>query len=167
VLEARMSALVLGIDPGLGGALALLTSDGVLLDLADMPVLADGAAGRRAINAPLLAARVRAWGAGVAYCELVGPRPGEGAVGAFGFGRSRGIIEGTLGALAIPVEMVAPAWWKRRVGIPPGKVGTKDAARSEAIRRWPARADLFARVKDDGRTEAALIAVAGMTREGR
>jgi len=161
-----VSGLVLGIDPGLGGALALLTSDGVLIDLADMPVLADGAAGRRAINAPLLAARVRAWGAGLAYCELVGPRPGEGAVGAFGFGRSRGIIEGTLGALAVPVQMIAPAWWKRRVGIPPGP-DKKDAARSEAIRRWPAKAALFARKKDDGRAEAALIAVAGMAREAR
>ncbi len=161
-----MSALVIGIDPGLGGALALLTAEGVLLDVADMPVLADGAAGRRAINAPLLAATVRAWGAGLAYVELVGPRPGEGAVGAFGFGRSRGIIEGTLGALAVPLEMVAPAWWKRRVGIPPG-TDMKDAARSEAIRRWPALADRFARKKDDGRAEACLIAIAGMSREGR
>ena len=161
-----MSALVIGIDPGLAGALALLTSDGVLLDLDDMPVLADGAAGRRAINAPLLAARVRAWGAGQAFCELVGPRPGEGAVGAFGFGRSRGIIEGTLGALSIPVDMLAPAWWKRRIGIPPG-ADKKDVARSEAIRRWPAMAGQFARKKDDGRAEAALIAIAGLTREVR
>ena len=161
-----MSALVIGIDPGLGGALALLTSDGVLLDLDDMPVLADGAAGRRAINAPLLAARVRAWGAGQAFCELVGPRPGEGAVGAFGFGRSRGIIEGVLGTMGVPVDMVAPSWWKRRIGIPPG-ADKKNVARSEAIRRWPALADRFARKKDDGRAEAALIAVAGMMREGR
>ena len=162
-----MTPLVIGIDPGLGGALALLTAEGVLLDVADMPVLADGAAGRKAINAPLFAATVRSWGAGLAYVELVGPRPGEGAVGAFGFGRSRGIIEGTLGALAVPLEMVAPAWWKRRVGIPPGKDGAKDAARSAAIRRWPALAEKFARKKDDGRAEAALIGLAGMLREAR
>ena len=160
------AALVLGIDPGLGGALALLTADGVLLEVADMPVLADGASGRRAINAPLLAAQVRTWCVSVAYCELVGPRPGEGAVGAFGFGRSRGIIEGTLGALMVPVEMVAPAWWKRRIGIPPGKDGAKDAARSEAIRRWPGMAEFFARKKDDGRAEAGLIAVAALGRGG-
>ncbi|RYB01415.1 hypothetical protein [Lichenibacterium ramalinae] len=159
-----MSALVIGIDPGLGGALALLTSDGALVDLDDMPVLADGAAGRRAINAPLLAARVRAWGAGQAFCELVGPRPGEGAVGAFGFGRSRGIIEGTLGTLGVPVVMLAPAWWKRRVDIGPG-ADRKDEARSKAIARWPAMADKFARKRDDGRAEAALIGAAGLQRE--
>ncbi len=159
-----MIALVIGIDSGIGGALALLTSDGVLVDLDDMPVLADGAAGRRAINAPLLAARVRAWGAGQAFCELVGPRPGEGAVGAFGFGRSRGIIERTLGALGAPVVMLAPAWWKRRVDIGPG-ADLKDEARSKAIARWPGMAERFARKKDDGRAEACLIAVAGLARE--
>jgi hypothetical protein len=36
-------------------------------------------------------------------------------------------------------------------------------ARSEAIRRWPDRAALFARVKDDGLAESALIGVAGQT----
>jgi hypothetical protein len=40
----------------------------------------------------------------------------------------------------------------------------KDAARSEAIRRWPSKAGLFARKMDDGRAEAALIAVAGLAR---
>ena len=100
-----------------------------------------------------------------AFVEFVGARPGEGAVGAFAFGRSRGICEGVLGALSVSATTIAPAAWKRAVGIPPGKEGAKDAARAEAIRRWPAHSALFARVKDDGRAEAALIAVAGMKRE--
>ena len=57
---------------------------------------------------------------------------------------------------------MTPATWKRAVGLPAGREGAKDAARSEAIRRWPAKAGLFARVKDVGRAEAALIAVAGL-----
>jgi crossover junction endodeoxyribonuclease RuvC len=61
--------------------------------------------------------------------------------------------------------MIPSPVWKREVGIAPGKIGAKDAARSQAIRRWPAQASLFARVRDDGRAEAALIAVAGMNRE--
>ena len=60
---------------------------------------------------------------------------------------------------------MTPPSWKRLVGIAPGKDGAKDAARSEAIRRWPAQAGLFARVKDDGRAEAALIALAGLVRK--
>jgi crossover junction endodeoxyribonuclease RuvC len=30
-----------------------------------------------------------------AFVELAGARPGEGAVGAFAFGRARGVIEGS------------------------------------------------------------------------
>jgi hypothetical protein len=39
----------------------------------------------------------------------------------------------------------------------------EEMARGDAVRRWPAQADLFARVRDDGRAEAALIA--GLIRE--
>ncbi len=161
-----MSALILGVDIGSRGALALLTSDGVLVDVADMPTLDDGPKGRPAVNPILLAARVRAWGPGAAFVEYVGARPGEAASGAFSFGRCRGVVEGVLGAQGVPTRFLTPPVWKRAVGIAAGKDGAKDAARSEAIRRWPGKADLFARVKDDGRAEAALIAVAGLTKGG-
>lgn len=161
------SPLILGIDPGLAGALAVLTPQGHLVEVHDMPILADGAKGRNAVNAPLLAAIVFRSHTAAAFMELVGPRPGEGAVQGFGFGRTRGVIEGVLAAAGIPVTMVAPPVWKRACNIPPSKAGAKEAARSEAIRRWPDKAALFARVRDDGRAEAALIAVAGLMREGR
>ena len=157
--------LTIGIDIGAAGALALIDDAGELVDVADMPILRDGPANRPAVNGPLLAEIVARWRASRAFIEFVGARPGEGAVGAFAFGRSRGVCEGVLGALGVPAAHIAPAAWKRAVGIPPGRDGAKDAARSEAIRRWPAKAALFARVKDDGRAEAALIAVAGMKRE--
>ncbi|MGJ0507609.1 MAG: hypothetical protein ACR652_10850 [Methylocystis sp.] len=157
---------ILGIDVGGRGAIAVLSPAGELRELFDMPVLADGPAGRKAVNAPLLASLVWKSHAGHAFVEFVGARPGEGAVGAFAFGRARGVIEGALGAAGIPATFLTPPTWKRAVGIAPGKVGAKDAARSEAIRRWPDKADLFARVKDDGRAEAALIAVAGLLRIG-
>jgi hypothetical protein len=40
----------------------------------------------------------------------------------------------------------------------------KDMARSNAINRWPSKAQLFARKMDDGRAEAALIGLAGLLR---
>jgi crossover junction endodeoxyribonuclease RuvC len=109
----------------------------------------------------LLAALVRKWSPAAAFVEFVGARPGEGAVGAFAFGRSRGVIEGVLGAQSVVVEWITPPHWKRLVGL---TLASKDAARSEAIRRWPAHAEKFARAKDDGRAEACLIGVAGMLR---
>jgi hypothetical protein len=48
------------------------------------------------------------------------------------------------------------------IGIDPSIVG---AACSEAIHRWPDKASFFARIKDDGRAEAALIALAAIMRE--
>jgi crossover junction endodeoxyribonuclease RuvC len=155
-----VSGPVLSIDIGVAGAIALLAAEGQLLEVFDMPVLNDGPAGRRAVNAPLLAEIVFKSHATRAFIEFVGARPGEGAVGAFAFGRSRGVCEGVLGAAGIPAEHIAPAAWKRAVGIKPGKEGAKDAARAEAIRRWPSHASLFARVRDDGRAEAALIGIA-------
>ena len=153
---------VIGIDIGAQGALALLSPSGELLEVADMSVLKDGPKGRPAVNAPLLGQVIYRWPARHAFVELVGARPGEGAVGAFAFGRSRGVVEGVLGACGVPATHIAAASWKRTVGL---SLASKDAARSEAIRRWPSHAELFARVKDDGRAEAALIGLAGLLRE--
>ena len=72
-----------------------------------------------------------------------------------------------MAALGLPVAFLTPPNWKRLVGIPAGKEGAKDAARAKAIARWPAHANLFARVKDDGRAEAALIGLAGIMKEKR
>jgi crossover junction endodeoxyribonuclease RuvC len=165
-----MSApLILGIDIGTRGAISTLSISvsgaAILLGVADMPVLRDGPVGRPTVSAPLLAEIVAKSHASKAYVEMVGARPGEGAVGAFAFCRSLGTVLGVLGGLSVEVQMIAPASWKRAIGIPPGKDGAKDAARSEAMRRFPASAALFARVKDDGRAESVLIAVAALQRE--
>lgn len=158
-----MSDLILGIDLGQAGALALLTTAGALIDVADMPTLDDGAKGRPTVCTPLLADLIRRWAPTSAFVEFVGARPTDSKVGAFAFGRSRGAVEGVLGSQGIATRFITAPTWKRAVGIPPG-TGMKDAARSEAIRRWPSQAALFARKSDDGRAEAALIAIAGMIR---
>src|SRR3984957_5102320 len=157
-----MSGSVISIDLGAAGALALLSNEGDLQEVVDMPVLRDGPKSRPTVNAALLTAIVHRWEPRQAYIEYVSSRPGEGAVGAFAFGRSRGIIEGVLGARAVPIKWFTAPAWKRALGL---SFASKDAARSEAIRRWPTHAALFARVKDDGRAEAALIGVAGKLRE--
>lgn len=152
---------ILGIDIGVRGALALLSERGELVDVWDMPCLHDGPKNRATINAPLLAELVYKTHASRAFIERVGPRPGEGAVGAFQFGDCKGVIRGVLAAAAISAQFIQPAQWKRVVGIPPGK-DMKDFARAEAIRRWPGQAGRFALKKDDGKAEACLIAIAGL-----
>jgi crossover junction endodeoxyribonuclease RuvC len=178
-LPPRMNTLapggrkILGIDLGLGGAIAVIDENGTLITVYDMPTLCDGTKGKRTINAMLLFNInamllfniLRQNPADHAYVEYVGPRPGEGAVGAFAFGRCRGIVEGVLGSLSIPTTFITPPCWKKVVGLPTGT--GKDKSRSVAISRWPQHADLFARKKDDGRSDAALIAIAGLLRAGK
>jgi crossover junction endodeoxyribonuclease RuvC len=70
------------------------------------------------------------------------------------------------GALGLPIVFLTPPVWKRLAEIPHG-AENKDVARTRAIARWPASADLFARKCDVDRAEACLIALAGLRREGR
>ena len=61
---------------------------------------------------------------------------------------------------------MAPASWKAVYGIKRGEDETKrdkkNEARAIAANLYPAHADKFARVKDDGVAEATLIALYGL-----
>jgi crossover junction endodeoxyribonuclease RuvC len=141
----------IGIDPGINGAIALLDTDGTLVDVYDMQC-AGGA-----VSAQLLAAAEN-WADHTTYgtviIEDVASMPGQGVSSTFKFGRSKGVVEGVFAALGRPIVYITPAKWKRDLRL------TKDkgACRQRAVELWPHKAALFARVKDDGRAEAALIA---------
>ena len=75
--QGGTAASVIAIDIGVRGAVAFLTAKGELITVFDMPVLNDGPAGRRAVNAPLLAEIVFKSHATQAFIEFVGARPGE------------------------------------------------------------------------------------------
>jgi hypothetical protein len=104
-LEGPMSLdVIIGIDIGIAGGVAVLSASGVLIEVHAMPCLADGPAGRRTVNGPLLASIVFASHATRAFVEYVSARPGEGAVGAFAFGRSRGTSRAFWPPLASPAN---------------------------------------------------------------
>jgi crossover junction endodeoxyribonuclease RuvC len=162
VSARALNAVILGIDPGAHGAISGHDQSGGLLWVVDMPSTRE-ANGRTATNAPLLASILARTHARVAYCEFVGARPTDAKVAAFSFGRARGVIEGCAGALGLPIVFLTPPTWKRLADIPAG-AENKDLARTRAISRWPAHADLFARKCDVDRAEACLIAWAGLQR---
>lgn len=159
-----MSA-ILGIDPGAHGAIAVMDETGALLEIVDMPTTPE-ANGRTATNAPLLGGILARTHARIAFCEFVSARPTDAKTSAFAFGRARGCIEGACGVLGLPIVFLTPPTWKRIADIPPG-VDNKDLARTRAIARWPAHAELFRRKSDVDRAEACLIGVAGLQREAR
>jgi crossover junction endodeoxyribonuclease RuvC len=145
--------MILGIDPGLGGALAWLDDLGHLIEVRDMPV--SGGEILPAVLADMLNAERRR--PVHAFLERVASRPGQGVASMFKFGRGVGQVEGVLAALGVPVSLVTPAKWKGSLRIP----ADKGAARIRAAQLWPGLAGTFARVKDDGRAEAALIGLYG------
>jgi crossover junction endodeoxyribonuclease RuvC len=159
------SSTIVGVDTGTHGAIAILDETGQLLGVEDMPTTPE-ANGRTATNAPLLAGLLVRAHARVAYCEFTGARPTDARTAAFAFGRARGVIEGCAGALGLPIVFLTPPVWKRIADIPAG-LENKDLARTRAIARWPAQAELFARKCDVDRTEACLIALAGLRPEAR
>lgn len=147
-----------GIDPGLSGAVGFITEAGEFVAVHDMPNL-PATTGRRQIDAAALAGILRQHAPAFTLVERVGARPGEGPTGAFSFGHSFGSITAVLAALGLAHDLVQPAVWKRRAGIPPGA----DKAASIAVckRLLPSAADHLTRVKDDGRAEALLLALHG------
>ena len=148
-----------GIDPGVSGAVGFVGEGGQFAAVVDMPTLPT-TTGRRQVDFASLAAILREHGPAFVLVERVGPRPGEGAVGAFAFGHTFGGIMATLAALALPHDVVQPATWKRRAGIPPG--ADKRASIATAVRLMPGAAPHLTRVKDDGRAESLLLALQGL-----
>lgn len=142
--------MIAGIDPGATGAIAFL-EDGQLLDVQDMPYM-DGH-----VSAPILASILNDDRMQRAYIERAQSMPNQGIASSFKYGVGYGTILGVLGALHIPIHTIRPAVWKKAAGL----TNDKGASRRRAIELWPSHSHMFARAKDDGRAEAALIALHG------
>lgn len=155
--------IVLGIDPGLSGAVAVWR-DGAI-EIHDMPVLeiVRGGKGKRDLDAAVLADCIEATKAQHAFLEQVWSMPGDGkrpvpGSHSFAFGKSFGIVIGILATLDIPFTLVPAARWKKAMQVP----ASKDGARARASQLMPKVAHYWPRVRDDGRAEAALIALYGV-----
>lgn len=150
--------ILLGIDPGLSGAIAEWRPATGELVVHDMPTfqLTRGGKSKREIDLYALARIVdNLSAANLAVVELVGSMPGQGASSTFAFGKAAGIALMACAANFIPIEQVAPRTWKRAMLVADGKDGSR--ARASAL--LPKHAHLWQRVKDDGRAEAALMAL--------
>lgn len=149
--------LVLGVDPGKTGALAIWSPVIGLCDVVDMPE-ATGAALGSLVRELVHDYEPDAFR--LAVVEDVGPMPKQGVRSVWTFAEGHGSVLGALGALSVPVQLVTPTVWKRAMGLSKDK----SASRQRAMEKWPEHAGLFARVKDDGRAESALLAWYGHCR---
>lgn len=149
---------VLGIDPGLGGAIALWDDDLQALQVWDMPVhvVTIGKASKRVLDEATLANIVINAQPDRAIVEWVHAMPKQGVTSVFTFGVAFGVVRGILAALQVSVTYVTPQSWQRSMKVPQGK----DASRQRATQLLPRYAHCFVRSRDNGRSDATLIALA-------
>jgi hypothetical protein len=142
---------VLGIDPGMSGALAQW--DGEHLAVHDMPV-ADKQLDMAGICDLF---DISFSDAEHCYLEKVSAMPGQGVSSTFKFGSSYGAAKMAVLAFRIPLTEVTPVKWKLDMGLS----NDKEKSRARALALFPKFSHQFARKKDDGRAEAALLAYYG------
>jgi crossover junction endodeoxyribonuclease RuvC len=143
---------IIGIDPGAHGAIALLV-DRRLLAVAPMPTAIVRKKAR--VDAAALGALIRDYAPDHAVLEQVASMPRQGVASMFAFGQAYGIVLGVLGAFQVPTTTVTPAEWKNALRV----AASKGEARGRASQLLPDGARLWPLAKDDGKAEAALIAL--------
>lgn len=159
-------AFVLGIDPDVSGAIAVLRGNDITTaEVFDVPSLRViiGSQQRRRHDARAIVDLINKLHAplgSVAYVEQSMPLPKDGKQGWWGSGFGFGIWIGTLVASGFSVVPVPPLVWKRAMELS-GKTVTKDDCRACASLIFPSLASQLKRKKDHGRAEALLIAAYG------
>ena len=141
--------MIIGIDPGFSGAIALLSDD--VLEVYDLPVKK---VGNHNQICPYAFSLLIPDGVSFGAVEEIGARPNQGIASTARFTYNAGILYGVLAAKGVPVVKVMPAVWKSALGL--GK--SKKDSLSLARKLFPSNKESFRLMKHDGRAEAALIA---------
>ena len=149
---------VIGIDPGLSGAIAIL-EDNKVLQIFDMPVMAEGKKNKRQLNSAQLVNIIKENTQGseekAVVVEQVNAMPGQGVTSMFNFGQTFGAIKGICAALNLPVFFVRPTKWKKHFEL---INSSKDSSRTKAIEMYPSLSNQLSKKKDVNKSDAILIA---------
>ena len=149
---------VIGIDPGLSGAIAILENNKVL-NIFDIPVMSEGKKNKRQLNSALLVSLLREniiENEDVAVVvEQVNAMPGQGVTSMFNFGQTFGAIKGVCAALNLSIFFVRPSKWKKHFDL---INSSKDSSRTKAIEMYPKLSNQLAKKKDVNKSDAILIA---------
>ena len=149
---------VIGIDPGLNGAIAVL-KDNKVKEIFDVPVMPEGKKNKRQLNSAqlvkLLKDIIHDNEDVVVVVENVSAMPGQGVTSMFNFGQTFGAIKGICAALGLPIFFVRPAKWKKHFDL---INSSKDSSRTKAIEMYPSLSDQLSKKKDVNKSDAILIA---------
>ena len=149
---------IIGIDPGLSGAIAILENNKVL-KIFDMPVMSEGKKNKRQLNSAqlvkLLSDYISDKDEVSVVVEQVNAMPGQGVTSMFNFGQTFGAIKGICAALKLPIFFVRPSKWKKHFEL---INSSKDASRTKVIEMYPTLSDELSKKKDVNKSDAILIA---------
>ena len=149
---------IIGIDPGLSGAIAVL-EDNKVLGIYDMPVMAEGKKSKRQLNSAQLVSIIKQNTYSndeiAIVVEQVNAMPGQGVTSMFNFGQTFGAIKGVCAALELPIFFVRPIKWKKHFEL---LNSSKDASRTKVIEMYPALSNQLSKKKDVNKSDAILIA---------
>ena len=152
--------LIIGIDPGISGAICFF-EDGQVKEIIDMPVMADGKKNKRQINGPQvyneILKRINKFEKKdiIVVVEQVSAMPGQGVTSMFNFGQSFGVLKGICSAMQLSMFFIRPAKWKKYFGLIKTE---KDASRTKVIEIFPYISSELSRKKDSNKADAVLIA---------
>ena len=148
---------IIGIDPGLSGAIAILENNKVL-KIFEMPVMSEGKKNKRQLNSAqlvkLIKDNISENDEVSVVVEQVNAMPGQGVTSMFNFGQTFGAIKGICAALGLPIFFVRPSKWKKHFEL---INSSKDSSRTKAIEMYPSLSDDLAK-KDVNKSDAILIA---------
>jgi hypothetical protein len=105
---------IVGIDPGLTGACALMAmtaTSTTLVDVVDVPITGSGA--KQSVDVILLQEWLLRHGPHQAFLERAQAMPRQGASSGFKYGRVAGALEAALMLCGVPLAIVEPSRWKR------------------------------------------------------
>ena len=149
---------IIGIDPGIQGALAILDNEKVI-DIIDLPVMSEGKKNKKQLNGAYLSDYLKKHILNientVVVVEQVNAMPGQGVTSMFNFGQTFGVIKGICAALKIPIYFVRPSKWKKHFDL---IRSSKDASRTKVIEMYPSLSNLLSKKKDVNKSDAILIA---------
>ena len=149
---------IIGIDPGLSGAIAILENNKVI-EIFDMPVMSEGKKNKRQLNSAQLVKLLSEYTLDTdeisVVVEQVNAMPGQGVTSMFNFGQTFGAIKGICAALELPIFFVRPSKWKKHFEL---INSSKDASRTKAIEMYPTLSGELSKKKDVNKSDAILIA---------
>lgn len=118
---------IIGIDPGLFGAVAVLSERGEFRNVHDLPIICDRALSW--IDGDQLRTLLLEAGPGRVIVERVSAMPKQGVSSSFRFGLGFGSILSVVQALQMPLEFVTASQWKRALGLSADKKASLHKAR--------------------------------------